>query len=262
MNADVVSHVPFQPASLPSRLIANLQSEWLQGARSRLLRVARIHQACAILDLGCGWGQTTIELASRSGAHVTGVDCNSFAIEAASNSVPSDLWNNVTFVVGDAAGLPFASGAYDIVFTQYSLLWMRARDEVLQECRRVLRPNGRLVMIEPDYDGMMEYPPQAASKEIWKEIISQAGGDPMIGRSLDHLCQSNGFTCRTFFLDRYLPPHPGFMDFLKELPATDEQLLRIQEVAAAHKALGCSGMTIHLPIWMVIAQASQVEARL
>ena len=56
-----------------------------------------------------------------------------------------------------AERLPFADGAFDLVFCQFALLWLDAAAAV-GEVRRVLSPGGVLAAIEPDYGGMIEHP--------------------------------------------------------------------------------------------------------
>ena len=240
--------------SLPSARLARLQSDWLAGARARLLRQAKIHRASSILDLACGWGQTTLELAQRCSAKVTGIDLNSFAVDVARNSIPDQLKHRVTFDLGDAHCLPFEPKTFDLVFTQCSLLWIKQRELALSECRRVLKPNGCLAMIEPDYGGLMEHPPEVACRDLWVSLILQAGGDPRIGRSLPGLCRSSGFDTHVYFLDRYIPPHPSYLEFLKELPATKAQLLSIELIESRSKLLSSIDLVIHLPFWLLIAR--------
>jgi len=57
---------------------------------------------------------------------------------------------DVTFVVGDAARLPFANGSFDAVSCSHAMceLSPEVRDRALQEVSRVLRPGGRFVMME------------------------------------------------------------------------------------------------------------------
>jgi len=219
-----------------------------------MLRQARIQTATSVVDLACGWGQTTQELAQRSNARVIGVDRNRRAIDYALSSVPGCLQDRLSFLQADAVEMPLASESQDIVFTQCGLLWIRQTERALQECRRVLKPNGFLVMIEPDYDGMMEYPPEIASRELWKGVIENSGGSPIIGRALPALCEANDFACHAYFLDRYQPPDPSYLEFLKELPATSHQTSRIQEIEQEWQRFQRGQIVVHLPFWLLIAR--------
>jgi SAM-dependent methyltransferase len=89
-----------------------------------------------ILDLGCGDGRLTLELAAR-GAHVVGVD-------AAPAMVAAARARGVDARLADARRLPF-DAEFDAVFSNAALHWMGSPEEVLVGVRRALRPGGRFV---------------------------------------------------------------------------------------------------------------------
>ena len=90
-----------------------------------------------ILDLGCGDGQLTSRLAA-TGAHVTGVDASMAMVEAArARGIAADH--------ALAEQLPYSDAAFDAVFSNAALHWVRGQDAMLAEVRRVLRPKGRFV---------------------------------------------------------------------------------------------------------------------
>ena len=89
-----------------------------------------------ILDLGCGDGSLTEQLAA-SGAQVVGVDVSPEMVTAARR-------RGIDARVEHAARLPFA-GEFDAVFSNAALHWMHPLDDVLAGVRRSLRPGGRFV---------------------------------------------------------------------------------------------------------------------
>ncbi len=105
----------------------------LGGAVARLLDP---RAGECILDLGCGDGVLTTELA-LSGAHLTGVDASPELVNAARA-------RGVTAQVMDGHALVFDE-AFDAVFSNAALHWMREPDRVLAGIRRALRPGGRFV---------------------------------------------------------------------------------------------------------------------
>ncbi|MGO9263410.1 MAG: methyltransferase domain-containing protein [Candidatus Binataceae bacterium] len=105
-----------------------------------------------IVDLGCGSGENTIELARRA-AHgrATGVDSSSAMIaraEALRDKLEPELRDRLNFVTGDFHEFA-ADREYSVVFSNAALQWSRNHLEVLTRWSRALRPGGRLVVQMP-----------------------------------------------------------------------------------------------------------------
>src|SRR6266478_7386422 len=91
-----------------------------------------------ILDLGCGTGALTAEIAA-CGAHVIGADRSAEMIEQARKKFPA-----IQFEVCDARVLPF-SNEFDAVFSNAALHWIPEAERVIQGVARALKPGGRFV---------------------------------------------------------------------------------------------------------------------
>lgn len=105
-----------------------------------------------VLDLGCGPGVSALELARRlPDAQVIGLDIASGMLRQAQRYAARDgLAGHIPWVQADAARLPFASSSLDVV-TGHSFLYLVSdRQGVLAEAYRVLRPGGRIVLMEPN----------------------------------------------------------------------------------------------------------------
>ena len=95
-----------------------------------------------ILDLGCGTGWFTRKIEQSWPCEVTGVDLSPGMIgQASEQSGPAIEW-----LVADAESLPFPSDSFDVVFSNLMVQWCDDPRTVFAECRRVLRPGGRLVL--------------------------------------------------------------------------------------------------------------------
>lgn len=99
-----------------------------------------------VLDLACGTGYGTAILGTAA-AQVTGVDISSSAIRAARKRYASD---NTKFLIGDCFDLPFDSGSFDIVIANQMIERVEDHEGLLAEVRRVLSPNGLLLISTPN----------------------------------------------------------------------------------------------------------------
>ncbi len=113
----------------------------------RLLAWADVRAATHILDVGCGIGGSTLDLVRRFQARGTGITLSPVqANRARARAYDHGLSDRTTFLVADALSLPFADQTFDLVWTLESGEHMADKRQFLQECYRVLRPGGRLLM--------------------------------------------------------------------------------------------------------------------
>jgi trans-aconitate methyltransferase len=91
-----------------------------------------------ILDVGCGTGQLTAEIA-RSGAAVTGLDSSPEMLAEARKNYP-----DITFVPGDAASFRFP-GPFDAVFSNAVLHWVKDAEGAIRSIAQAVRPGGRFI---------------------------------------------------------------------------------------------------------------------
>jgi ubiquinone/menaquinone biosynthesis C-methylase UbiE len=104
-----------------------------------------------VIDVGCGEGRFTRALAAE-GAEVFGIDVNDAALAAASAAPGGE---NVTYMLGRGEVLPFEDASIDVVVYSNSLHHIDADKmaEALGEASRVLKPDGKLCVIEPLAEG-------------------------------------------------------------------------------------------------------------
>jgi demethylmenaquinone methyltransferase / 2-methoxy-6-polyprenyl-1,4-benzoquinol methylase len=112
------------------------------GWRRRTVRSLGLTPGGLVLDLACGTGDLCRELA-RQGLTPVGVDRSAGMLEAARS-------RRAPLVRGDGLALPFRAGALDGLVCGFALRNFAALAPVLSECARVLRPGGRLALLEVD----------------------------------------------------------------------------------------------------------------
>ncbi|EPX55670.1 transcriptional regulator, ArsR family [Cystobacter fuscus DSM 2262] len=100
-----------------------------------------------VVDFGCGTGVLTVELA-RWARHVTAIDHNPVALDKARAEAGRLGLRNITFLEADLKALPLESGAQDLVVLSQSLHHVNSSERVLAEGARLLRPGGRMVVLE------------------------------------------------------------------------------------------------------------------
>mgnify|MGYP001335361412 FL=1 len=245
-----------EQADLPSMRLIRDQAAWLAPARSWLLKQANASQRRSLLDLGCGFGVISQELVKLSRGRVVALDHSLPALLAA----PSALRKSPP-ACADAARLPFSDASFDLVFCQLALLWMPL-EATLAEVRRVLQPGGALVAIEPDYGGMIEHPPELATRDLWVDALRRAGADPLVGRKLPGLLAGHGFEVQVELMSKLTAPVPQRFDLLRGLPLTGYE--RKQVDALKHRAGKMDApwqQVVHLPFMLVTAQIKETPRR-
>ena len=92
----------------------------------------------AILDVGCGSGTLTVQLA-KLGARVVGVDSSEEMIARAKNILPE-----AEFCICDALNMPFTA-EFDVIFSNAVFHWIKDHDALLKAIYRAMRDNGKLI---------------------------------------------------------------------------------------------------------------------
>ena len=108
-----------------------------------------------ILDLGCGTGRFSEGLANQFNASVVGIDPSAKMLEQARRK---RLRNRVHYERGTAEAIPLTDGAVDMIFMSMSLHHFTDRDRAARECRRVLRPDGTVVVRTGTREQIDSYP--------------------------------------------------------------------------------------------------------
>lgn len=100
----------------------------------------------SVLDVGCGCGVTTLTAARRARTAL-GVDISAPLLEVATDRARSASLDNAEFVVADAQTYAFDEGAFDLVISQFGLMFFDDPVSALANLRRALAPRGQLAFV-------------------------------------------------------------------------------------------------------------------
>lgn len=112
-----------------------------------LLNWGQVQQPQQILDVGCGIGGSSLYLAQKYAATVTGITLSPVqAARATARAREAGLASQTKFQVADALQMPFENASFDLVWSLESGEHMPDKTQFLQECCRVLKPGGLLLV--------------------------------------------------------------------------------------------------------------------
>jgi ubiquinone/menaquinone biosynthesis C-methylase UbiE len=166
----------------------------VRAVKPLMLEQMRLHRGQRVLEVGCGAGDDVRMIARRVGpsGHVLGIDTSPLVVaEATRRSLDRNL--PVEFRVGDVLGIELPDAAVDRCRAERLL--MHAHGEpaaMVGELTRVLRPTGRLVAFELDWDTLAI---DGAERELTRRIVrsySDGVANGCVGRTLPRLLRDSG----------------------------------------------------------------------
>jgi len=160
---------------LNSLMSAGLHHRWRERAADR----AELRAGDAVLDVCCGTGDLAFELAARvaPGGSVVGCDFSEPMLDLARLKATNHGIEGVRFEWADALSLPYDAARFDAVTVGFGVRNFADRDRGLREMARVLRPGGRLVVLEFTEP---RRPPFSTFYALWFDRIA-----PLLGRLSD-----------------------------------------------------------------------------
>lgn len=141
-----------------------------------------------VLDLGCGSGTITIDIASRvAPGRVVGLDQDAGVLDRAAGFSREAGLANVTFRNGDAYRLDLADDSVDLAHAHQVLQHLADPVAALRELARVTRPGGTVAVRDADYSAFTWYPASPGLnrwRELYLTMTRRNGGEPDAGRRL------------------------------------------------------------------------------
>lgn len=198
--------------------------------KRQVLDLLDLHPGQTVLDIGCGPGTDLAAMATAvaPAGQVIGVDRDPVMIAEARARLAGQP--SVEIRSGDVHALPLDDGSVDRARTDRVLQHVADPAQVLAEFRRVARPGGRIVMAEPDWEGLLIDSPQPAmSRALVRFLVAEIIRNATIGRSLARMCGEAGLVVRSV-----VTAAPVFRDF-----TTADHLFGLRRNVARAVDAGC-----------------------
>jgi len=140
----------------------------------RVLDAAQIQPGHRVLDVACGTGVLAREAASRvrPTGSVAGLDPNPGMLTVAKRLAPEVEWRQ-----GTAESLPYPDQSFDVVVSQFGLMFFTNRRQALREMQRVLGPGGRLAVAV--WDSLDNTPAYADEVALLERVAGRPAADAL-----------------------------------------------------------------------------------
>ncbi|MEV0524294.1 class I SAM-dependent methyltransferase [Streptomyces sp. NPDC050439] len=170
---------------------------WRTAANSAAYLLDALKPHLRILDIGCGPGTITADLAALvPDGQVTGVDHAPGILDRARATAAERGLRNVEFGVADVHDLHYPDDSFDVVHAHQVLQHVGDPVRALSEMRRVCAPGGVVAARDADYSAMAWYPKLPAMDgwlDLYRRVARANGGEPDAGSRLKSWALQAGF---------------------------------------------------------------------
>lgn len=160
------------------------------------LDLLELEEGDKVLDIGCNRGDTELFMVNSNPqiAKVVGIDIDELKLSDASKKVSTELEREkIEFQKMDACNLEFEDESFDKVICAETIEWIEEPQRVIQEVKRVLKPQGIAIIQHSDFDTQVF---STTKLSLTREIINKftdSGSDGTIGRKLLGWCKRVAF---------------------------------------------------------------------
>jgi SAM-dependent methyltransferase len=171
---------------------------WRTAQNSAAYLLPHLRAGMALLDVGCGPGTITSDLAALvAPGRVVAIDREAAILEqAAAHATDAGVADRIEFAVADVNELEFPDATFDVVHAHQVLQHLADPVRALREMRRVCKPDGIVAARDGDYSGFFWYP-QLPELDAWLRlylaVARASGGEPDAGRRLLAWAREAGF---------------------------------------------------------------------
>ncbi|MHA1451961.1 MAG: class I SAM-dependent methyltransferase [Promethearchaeota archaeon] len=159
------------------------QLKWTIPLRDVIYSDLNITSSSTILEPGCGTGALLIELGKRFHCDLHGLDIDAHRLSLAKRNLTE---NHIPAILKKANVVKtgYKNESFDFIFTHYLFLWVDDLQSAFNELHRILKPEGKLIILaEPDYGGLIEKPDSNLKNALQSNLRKQ-GSNPNVGREI------------------------------------------------------------------------------
>ena len=172
---------------------------WRTAENSARYLLPHLASGMTLLDVGCGPGTITADLAARiAPGRVVAVDNAPEILEqAALNAAEAGYADRIEFATADVHALDFPDDTFDVVHAHQVLQHVGDPVQALREMRRVCKPGGIVAARDSDYSAFFWYPASPVLDDwlsLYLDVARGNGGEPIAGRFLHAWAREAGFT--------------------------------------------------------------------
>jgi ubiquinone/menaquinone biosynthesis C-methylase UbiE len=166
------------------------QAEESREYRHALYEKVDLKNKKEILDVGCGTGAVTLDLAQSTNGNVVGIDIDPEKFKEAEKALSNIA--NIKLMKADVLDLPFPDETFDLVVFTVVLIYIKDQQKALNEMARVTKTGGIVMAtLEPDYASYISYPEDPIAPLV-KKNMELLGADTRTGRKLKFLFANAG----------------------------------------------------------------------
>jgi len=251
-----------QPDKSPAYFIDFLdfldKLEDVRNVRIEAAKDLNLSHGQKVLDLGCGIGGATFPLLEITGPTglVAGVDISSSMIEAAKQRANGRA--GVEFRVGDACAIPYPENFFDSARTERVFLYLPDRLGAIEEMKRVVKPGGKIVLLDTDLDSTAVYSRKLQLARKMTSLVAASMPNPNSARDLPALARQAGLKNIKI---RTLSASTPYEFFLKIIGSSLEKAAEQGKVPAAEvqdfmeeqRVLNATGNFFHAWLFVLVS---------
>jgi ubiquinone/menaquinone biosynthesis C-methylase UbiE len=225
--------------------------EFIKMLRQKSNQILNISEGHKVLDVGCGIGGATLPIADLTGSSglVAGVDLSPAMIEHAARRAANR--SGIEFHVSDACSIPYPDGFFDAARSERLFLYLPDRIAAIREMMRIVKPGGRVCLLDTDIDSTGVYSKNPARMRKMTSLVAASMPNSTSARELRALAREAGLKDLKTEVFGGSTPYEFFLRSMAGtlIKAAEDGIVpraEVEECLAEQAALDASGDFFHM----------------